>query len=672
LGDPEINLMDNGCKTMYGATRLIAGRSEAVWWGLLIGLVTLLILRPDQSQAWAGEDSAPVPLASRAANSPQPQEVGAFFDRIIPQQLEEYHIPGAAVALVKDGEVVFAGGYGFADLEEERPVDAGRTLFRTGSVGKLFTWTAVMQLAEQGKLDLHADVNDYLSNFQIPEAFSGPITLEHLLTHTAGFEDGPAGMMRARPEDLEPLGTFLGRRVPARIYPPGSVTAYSNYATALAGYIVEEVSGLPFEQYDEENIFGPLGMDRTTFRQPVPAALADDLATGYLYVDGGFQPQPFEVYQIVPAGSTSGTATDMARFMIAHLQEGKPGDGRILGQQTAQLMHQPHFANDPRLAGMAYGFYEVRVNGRLLLTHAGEPRFSRSQLYLLPEDNLGLYVAYNAPGGGIARQELAQAFFDRFYPAPVTALPEPPPGGAQRARLLEGRYVSSRSARTTIEALRLLFDPSFQPITVRATQDGYLETHHPAIRSRDPAAYQPARWVETEPNLYTRTDGRDLLAFRQGPGSATWLFLDSVAPRGYRRLEGTEGLLSQPLVPLGLVALLLGVMAFALFDRQALPAARWLAVGTGVVVLACLVGLVSFAFLGFTDYLLFGRVSPVWWAVFGLPLVFAILAIGLAVFTLRPWPGAGVLRHVPYAVATLAAAGVLVWANHWNVIGWRF
>ena len=253
-----------------------------------------------------------MPLTSRTVGSPDPQEVEAFFDEIIPQQLDEYYIPGAATAVVKDGELVFAEGYGFADLEQERPVVADRTLFRTGSVAKLFTWTAVMQLAEQGKLNLNTDVNDYLSGFRIPDTCPEPITLEHLMTHTAGFEDGSMGAMRPRPEALEPLGTFLARKVPARISPPGQVTAYSNYGTALAGHIVEQVSGLPFEQYVEQNILTPLGMDRTTFRQPVPASLVDELATGYVYSNGAFQPQPFEVYQIGPAGGASATVSASA------------------------------------------------------------------------------------------------------------------------------------------------------------------------------------------------------------------------------------------------------------------------------------------------------------------------------------------------------------------------
>jgi hypothetical protein len=357
--------------------------------------------------------------------------------------------------------------------------------------------------------------------------------------------------------------------------------------------------------------------------------------------------------------------------MIAHLQDGKYGDARILSEQTSLLMHRQHFSNDPRLSGMAYGFYELRVNGELLLAHAGETSFFRSQLYLVPQNDLGLYVVYNAPGSGLARQELVQAFFDRFYPVASTTIPHLPASGSERNGQLAGRYISTRNPQTTIEKLRLLAVPMYQPITIRATKDGYLETHHPAVRSQKPASYQPGRWVETETNLYMQTNGRDLMAFHQDDQGNLMMFLDSAAPRGYRQLTWLEELLFQPLFPLGLVVVLLGVLTFALFDKQALPVARWLVVGTGGVALAFLLGLIAFAFFGFNAYL-FGEVSPVWWVVLALPMVLIFLTTGLAVFTLLPWPQAGVLKHVPYALAVLAGAGLLLWSSYWNLLGWRF
>ncbi len=180
---------------------------------------------------------------------------------MISKQLRANHIPGATVSVVKDGQLFFAKGYGSADLQEGRPVNAQTTLFRIGSVSKPFTATAVLQLAEQGKLNLHADVNIYLKTFHLPATYPEPITLAHLLTHTAGFESRATGMEAARTtSDLEPLGQLLAEHIPARVRPPGELTAYSNYGYALAGYIVEQVSGMPYAQYVEQHIFQRLRM----------------------------------------------------------------------------------------------------------------------------------------------------------------------------------------------------------------------------------------------------------------------------------------------------------------------------------------------------------------------------------------------------------------------------
>ena len=237
---------------------------------------------------------------------------------------ERDDIAGATISVVKDGKLLFAKGYGYSDYEKKKPVSAEETLFRPGSVSKLFTWTAVMQLVEQGKLDLDRNVNDYL-DFKIPDAFGQPITLKNLLAHTPGFEEQIKDLFTVGSESPN-LGAYLKTHIPARIYPPGTVPAYSNYGAALAGYIVERVSGRPFNEYVEENIFKPLGMIHSTFRQPLPPTLAPSMSNGYQLASDG--PKPFEVVVPFPAGSMSSSAADMARFMLAHLQDGKLGDAR--------------------------------------------------------------------------------------------------------------------------------------------------------------------------------------------------------------------------------------------------------------------------------------------------------------------------------------------------------
>lgn len=251
-------------------------------------------LFPSQSIREGNRSNGNIDPTTPPGNTMHEEDLEIFLDSFMPAQLKEKHIPGAAVAVVKDGRLVLSKGYGYANIAEGEYVDPEKTLFRIGSVSKLFVWTSVMQLYEQGKIDLDADVNQYLPGFQIPATFPEPITMRHLMTHTAGFEDGVMGMVREDVLNLEPSGDFLGRRMPARVFRPGEISGYSNYGNALAAYNVESVSGLRFEDYVESHIFDPLQMNQTTFRQPVPSSLSSQLAAGYRFDGKQIQEKPFE------------------------------------------------------------------------------------------------------------------------------------------------------------------------------------------------------------------------------------------------------------------------------------------------------------------------------------------------------------------------------------------
>ncbi|HEX4860445.1 MAG TPA: serine hydrolase domain-containing protein, partial [Rhizomicrobium sp.] len=260
-------------------------------------------------------DIAP-PTAKGEVHALTAEDLHGFLDGMIPYALHRGDIAGATIAVVKDGHLLFAQGYGYADIKTMRPVVADETLFRPGSVSKLFTWTSVMQLVEQGKLDLDRDVNDYL-DFKVPEKFGKPITLRNIMTHTSGFEETLSELFLAKPEQQYPLREYLIRHMPQRIFPPGKVVAYSNYATTMAGYIVQRVSGEPFDAYVEHHIFAPLGMTHSTFSQPLPAKFAGDMAKGYKVASA--PAGPYELVGLAPAGSLAASGGDMARFMIAHL-----------------------------------------------------------------------------------------------------------------------------------------------------------------------------------------------------------------------------------------------------------------------------------------------------------------------------------------------------------------
>jgi CubicO group peptidase (beta-lactamase class C family) len=356
-----------------------------------------------------------VPVPSSKVKHIESADLETFVDGIMAAELKAGKIAGATFVFVKDGSILLAKGYGYADVKMRKPVVAEETLFRPGSVSKLFVWTAVMQLLEQGKLDLNADVNTYLKKFQIPATFPEPITIAHLMEHTPGFEEVFRDMGARTPKDLIPLEDYLAANIPKRVYPPGKIAAYSNYGTALAGYIVEVVSGMPFEAYVEDHIFRPLGMTMSTFREPLPSHLERFMSVGYSAEKGILKAEDFELINgLYPAGSLSSTAADMAKFMIAHLQNGRFGEVRILQEETARLMHAQLFSHDPRLDGNAHGFWEKRLNGVRMIEHGGDTIYFHSQLVLFPEHNLGMFVSLNTASiESDLRGHLLQSLLDR-------------------------------------------------------------------------------------------------------------------------------------------------------------------------------------------------------------------------------------------------------------------
>lgn len=429
-------------------------------------------------------------------------DVEAFLDGIVPLQLEQDDIAGATISIVKDGKLLFAKGYGYSDYEKKKPVSAEETLFRPGSVSKLLTWTAVMQLVGQGKLELDRNVNDYL-DFKIPDAFGQPITLKNLLAHTPGFEEQVKDLFTVGSESPN-LGTYLKTHIPARIYPPGTVPAYSNYGASLAGYIVERVSGRPFNDYVEENIFKPLGMDHSTFRQPLPPALAPSMSLGYQLASDG--PKPFEVVVPFPAGSLSSTAADMARFMIAHLQGGQLGDVRILRPETAQLMHSRLFGLDPAANAMAHGFYEESRNGHRIIGHGGDTLYFHSDLHLIPDAGVGFFVSHNSLGSGKEppRTTLWTMFLNRYfaYTAPATPTVS---SAKEDANAVSGAYELSRRSETSFLKVATLIEE----LNVSPVEDGIIE-----VDQLTGPNGKPKRWRAVGAMTFLETNGTDKLIFK--------------------------------------------------------------------------------------------------------------------------------------------------------------
>lgn len=431
-------------------------------------------------------------------------DVGAFLDGFVPMQLARENIAGAVVLVVKDGQILFAKGYGYSDVEKKTPVFVDNTLFRPGSVSKLFTWTAVMQLVEQGKLDLDRDVNAYL-DFKIPATFGKPITLRNLLTHTPGFEEQIKDIISNEGAPMTALREHLIRHMPEQIFPPGVVPAYSNYGAALAGYIVERVSQKSFNDYINDNIFQPLGMTHSTFLQPLPPELKPLMSRGY--TTGTEKPKPFEQIGVAPAGALSATAADLSRFMIAHLQDGSLGSAHILRPEIARLMHSRQFALSDALNGMCLGFYEESRNGRRIIGHGGDTLYFHSDLHLVLDAGVGFFVSYNSAGKGeiSPRTALWDHFLDRYFPYTPPEISRPPTAVAD-ARSVAGNYLASRRSESSF------FRPSsmFSQLNVSAKSNGDIQ-----IEGSKDFRGELKSWQEIGPMVFRDINGQDLVAFRR-------------------------------------------------------------------------------------------------------------------------------------------------------------
>lgn len=463
--------------------------------------VTNNVTKPPVSEA--DKQTTSNVAAPSGAHELTASDTEAFLDGIVPLQLADQDIAGATVSIVKDGKLLFAKGYGYADVAGKKPVVADETTFRPGSISKLFTWTAVMQLYEQGKLDLDKDINEYL-DFKIPEAFGQPITLKNVMTHTAGFEEQTKDLF-AYDRDGPNLGEYLKNHIPKRIFPPGKIPAYSNYATSLAGYIVERVSGQPFNQYIEQNIFKPLGMNRSSFAQPLPPELAGLLSKGYALASE--DPKPFEVIGPFPAGSLSTTATDMAKFMIAHLQDGRgTGDAQILKPETARLMHSRLFALDPAAKAMAYGFYEETSHNHRIIGHGGDTVLFHSDSHLILDAGIGFFISYNSAGkgGSSPRSIIWDAFLDRYFPYTPPEQPALDTAKADAAAASGTYMISRRGEGSFVMLLGLLGEAK-----VSANADGTI-----SVSGMSETNGKPKRWREIAPMVFRDVNGEDVLVFK--------------------------------------------------------------------------------------------------------------------------------------------------------------
>lgn len=600
----------------------------------------------------------------------------AFVDAEMTDLLEEYGVVGATVSVVHDGAVALSKGYGDAD-REGTPVDS-TTAFRVGSISKLVTWTAAMRLVADGTLDPHADVNATLEEVTVPDAYDEPVTLAHLATHTAGFEDSARGIWAERASDVRPLAQALRETLPARVRPPGETAVYSNHGAALAGLLVADAAGRPFAEYAAEAVFEPLGMTDSTFAQPVPEGI--DRSRGYIDGGlGGLMETPYRYTELPPTGGLHASADDMARFMLAHLHggslaatalntDGRPGEGRVLPADATAEMHRQWHAAHGSLPGVAFGFIEGRHGDARVLMHNGSTPAFHSDLRLFPDHDLGVFVSFNTGSGAAARGEFVEAFVDEFVPADPD-LPGEPTGQPARADEIAGTYRPLRVAQTTYE--KALTVPQAGEVEVRVADDGALVTE---------GRGDPHRWIEVEPLLFAREDGGERLAFATGDGEPRLTFGSN--PVGtHERVPRGETLAVQYVV----TALTLVTLLSAVVGWPAAAAWRWFrggrAIPPGTGRPRLLAGGAAVAFLllptGAVTLFLLDPIGTVgnpglgFRALFGFPLVGVAGTLAAAWVAGRAWLSSSWSfgARVHYTAVVLALGALTGVYAVWNLLG---
>jgi CubicO group peptidase (beta-lactamase class C family) len=616
---------------------------------VLVCAVAIPVVAAPQAASAAPGDCVPVTREAAAE----------VFDGELPARLREAGAPGAVVSVVSGDVAVFSNGYGMADLEREVQFRPASSLVRIASITKLFTWTAVMQQVEAGRLDLDTDVNQYLTSFEIPDTYPEPVTLRTLMNHTAGFEDWIIGTAGRSAGEVPPLGEYLAANVPARIRPPGEVSAYSNYGAALAGYVVAAVSGEPYDRYVQRHLLDPLGMSHSTAAEPVPAALAGDLAASY---NSDVEPPervPFQFDKLAPDGSISATADDMARFMAAHLHE--EGGGGILAPQTMALMHQRSFSADPRLDGYAHGFKERTMNGHRVLMHDGGWEGFLSALILVPDCDLGVFMSVNGTSGAEGAIEVVDTFLDRFVPAQEAPAPSPSEASTEPAGPAAGFYSPTRRNESSMERLLTLLGPR------RLTIDGDGTVH-----------FGNEQWRPAGDGLYRQVDGEERLSFRTGTEGRRYVITDRSS---YELLGVTERLPFNLVVLLAFLVAALSSLAVPIAAgwrriRRRAPhrtptwrLARSLAAGAALLGLL-FIGLLVVTLLGDVGDYIYG--APLGFRLLlTLPLLVLAMAAAAVAGTVAGWRGGGSVLARVHQLWLLAGTAALLWFGwQWNLIGW--
>ena len=674
--------------------RKLRVRATVFLQGMILTLVVLGFLIPELT----GVAKQPEPQfqggLSLLSADPRPQglttaaELETFIDKFFNQEMSS--IPGAVFVLVKNGQIFLSKGYRYANWEQKTPVDPDKTLFRVGSLSKLFTTTAAMQLVEQGKLDINRDTQQDLIDLEIKDTFAEPLTLAHLLTHADGFDVAwTVGAANKCQSERPSLRNFLADNMPPRVRPPGELYVYGDAGMALAGRLVEAVSGMPFIEYVNQNILQPLDMEHSSFLQPLPAELSANLATGYASAHGGYDPTPFLCGYSVPTIGLSTTAIDMAHFMIAQLEGGLYANQQILSNATVEEMQRQQFTHFPKhvkAAGSAYGFYERLQNHQRALEHGGNLYGHTSQIFLLPEHGIGFFIAFNTDDKSELRERLIKQFLDHYYPQQKQPGPplEPDLSAAaqDRSRQISGIYRFVRYPHDSIAKFWTICFGSRPDLRLEANSDGTF-----TLLPRG------TRWVEVEPWLLRYRDADDMqdsnnyLSVRQNAsGQVTGMALSNYVFVAYEKLNWHESVQLHKRILAGCCLIFLATCGSFLGIFVHRRSHKWFLKQSKFTRLSRVLTSVTAALnLLFVAGILWLVASVNYWEFFTgipafvvallcLPIAATVLTLGMPIVALLAWKDKrwSVPSRLLYLLTTLASGVFLILLNYWNLLGFRF
>lgn len=615
------------------------------------------------------------PLAPAPSAQLDHASLERFFDREILKQQRVHPFAGMAVAVVDKERLLFSKGYGFSDVEARVAVDPAQTLFPIASVTKVFTWVAVMQLVEQGRVRLDTDVNTYLRHGRAPAGFNAPITLLDLMNHTSGFERRQIGENFRDFAAIVPLSEALKQSEPARVRPPGEAASYSNWGPSLAALAVEDVSGLRFEDYADRNIFQPLGMQSTTVQQTLPGRFSGRQSGSYRIRDGRLQRYDAQL-SFQGSGAIASSVEDIGLFMRAWLNGGANENGRMLNAETVQLMLQRSFAPDPRMPAMAHGLAEKPPrNGLRLIGHTGGKATFHGDLTLIPERGIGIYVVYNTAGHNEQPSELIESFVDVFLAAPDGRSPNADlQPTSNPVADLTGAYRPTRRNYTRAEAGFIALQKEAS-IAVRGDNRALQ------IRTKD----KGIRATAVGADLYRDDESGELLRFvRAGQGAQrVYLYLGDPNTSFEKTPWYTTAEFHRKLQSACVIAFVLVALLQAVFFVRTLKAG---VVVLSVRLLALGVSVASLAFAGGYAYVL-ARAKRVADAASRYFPTYpegasVVLSLSLVILALALLFGAGLAASLPSRrvslwekaglTAFLAVAVAWLWSlDAWNLVGGR-